>query len=220
MNTSPAAALDTLSPTIPVFPLSGALLLPRGELPLHVFEQRYRDMVRDSAAGHGLIGMVQPTQPESTADRPDLYGTGCVGRMSALRQTDDGRYYMTLIGLCRYDIVEELPMTHAYREVVADYRRYLSDIDPAEPDATDREKLLSALQGYLDAQDLETDWGQMDRVDEETLVNALAMMCPFDPREKQALLEAGNIRERSEILTSLFTMSGHAARGATPSSMQ
>ena len=111
-------------------------------------------------------------------------------------------------------------MSHAYREVVADYQRYLSDIDPAEPAATDRKKLLSALQSYLDAQDLETDWGQIAQVDEETLINALAMVCPFDPREKQALLEARNIRERSEILTSLFTMSGRAAHGAIPSSMQ
>ncbi len=220
MNTSTAIAPDTLSPTIPVFPLSGALLLPRGELPLHVFEQRYRDMVRDSASSHGLIGMIQPTRPESTVNRSDLYGTGCVGRMSGLRRTDDGRYYLTLIGLCRYDVAEELPMTHAYREVVADYRRYLSDVDPAEPAVMDREKLLSALRSYLDAQDMETDWDRLYRVDEETLVNALAMMCPFDPREKQALLEAADIRERSEILTSLFTMGGLAARGTAPSSMQ
>lgn len=220
MNTPPATAPDTLSPTIPVFPLPGALLLPRGELPLHVFEQRYRDMVRDSASSHGLIGMIQPTRPESAADRSDLYGTGCVGRMSGLRRTDDGRYYLTLVGLCRYDVAEELPMTHAYREVVADYRRYLSDIDPAGPAATDRERLLSALRSYLDARDMETDWDRLHRVDEETLVNALAMMCPFDPREKQALLEAADVRERSEILTSLFTMGGLAARGTAPSSMQ
>lgn len=218
MSTSTAAAADGLAPTIPVFPLSGALLLPRGELPLHVFEQRYRDMVRDSASGHGLIGMIQPTRPE--ADHSDLYGTGCVGRMSGLRRTDDGRYYLTLIGLCRYDVAEELPMTHAYREVVADYRRYLSDIDPGEPAAMDRRKLLSALRSYLDARGMETDWGRLQRADGETLVNALAMTCPFDPRERQALLEAADVRERAELLTSLLAMGGLTAHEAAPSSMQ
>ncbi len=220
MTAPPAATAETLSPTIPVFPLSGALLLPRGELPLHIFEQRYRDMVRDSASGHGLVGMIQPAQPEWTADRPDLYGTGCVGRMSDLRRTDDGRYFLTLIGLCRYDVVEELPAAHAYREVVADYGRYLSDIEPAGAAAADRGKLLSAFRAYLAARGLETDWRQMDRADEETLVNTLAMMCPFDPREKQALLEAADIRARAELLTSLLTMNGFAARAAAPSSLQ
>ena len=220
MTTPPVVAVDILSATIPVFPLSGALLLPRGELPLHIFEQRYRDMVRDAASGHGLIGMIQPLEPEWTVERPDLYGIGCVGRMSGLRELDDGRYYLTLVGLCRYKVVEELPMTQSYREVVADYEGYMSDLDPAPPSGTDREELLATLKTYLDTRDLDTDWAQISDVEDETLINALAMMCPFDPREKQALLEAPGLAERSEVLTALFTMSGLAASGEPPSSIQ
>lgn len=220
MTIPPVAAIDTLAPTIPVFPLSGAILLPRGELPLHIFEQRYRDMVRDSASSHGLIGMIQPTEPEWTMEQPSLYATGCVGRMSALKETDDGRYYLTLVGMCRYDIVEELPMSLSYRQVVADYERYMSDLDPNSEPQTDREKLLGALQDYLDARELGTDWAQIHDVGDETLINALAMMCPFEPREKQALLEASDVAERSEILIALFTMSGIASGGEAPSSMQ
>ena len=220
MTTSPVVAADTLSPTIPVFPLSGALLLPRGELPLHIFEQRYRDMVRDSASAHGLIGMIQPIEPEWTSEQPDLYRIGCVGRVSGLRETDDGRNYLTLIGLCRYSVVEELPMAHGYREVVANYEHFLSDLDPPPPSGANREELLAALRNYLDARELETDWTQIGDVDEETLINALAMMCPFDPREKQALLEAPSLAERSEALIALFKMGGMIASGDGPSSLQ
>ena len=220
MITPPVIAADTLATTIPVFPLSGALLLPRGELPLHVFEQRYRDMVRDSASSHGLIGMIQPVEAEWTVERPDLYGIGCVGRMAGLRESDDGRYYLTLAGLCRYKIVEELPMTHEYREVVADYEGYLPDLDPSPPSGTDRGELLSILKNYLDARDLDRDWSQINDVEDETLINALAMMCPFDPREKQALLEAPGLAERAEVLMALFKMGGLAAGGVAPSSIQ
>ena len=220
MITHPVVAVDTLSTTIPVFPLSGALLLPRGELPLHIFEQRYRDMVRDSASSHGLIGMIQPVEPEWTVERPNLYGIGCVGRMAGLRESDDGRYYLTLAGLCRYKIVEELPMKQEYREVIADYEGYLLDLDPPPPSGTDREELLSTLKNYLDARDLDTDWAQINDVEDETLINALAMMCPFDPREKQALLEAPALAERAEVLMALFKMSGLAAGGEAPSSIQ
>ena len=220
MITHPVVAVDTLSTTIPVFPLSGALLLPRGELPLHIFEQRYRDMVRDSASSHGLIGMIQPVEPEWTVERPNLYGIGCVGRMAGLRESDDGRYYLTLAGLCRYKIVEELPMKREYREVIADYEGYLLDLDPPPPSGTDREELLSTLKNYLDARDLDTDWAQINDVEDETLINALAMMCPFDPREKQALLEAPGLAERAEVLMALFKMSGLAAVGEAPSSIQ
>jgi Lon protease-like protein len=210
VTSAPVVTADTLSPTIPVFPLSGALLLPRGELPLHIFEPRYRDMVRDSASAHGLIGMIQPTKPELATERPELYRIGCVGRLSGLRETDDGRYHLTLIGLCRYMVVEELPMAHGYREVIANYENFLSDLDPSPPSGTNREDLLTALKNYLDARELETDWEQVDDIDEETLINALAMMCPFDPREKQALLEAPGLAQRSEALIALFKMGGVA----------
>lgn len=220
MTVPPVAALDTLTPTIPVFPLSGALLLPRGELPLHIFESRYREMIHDAASGHGLIGMIQPTEPEWTADRPELFGTGCVGRMTGLRETDDGRYYLTLIGLCRYDVVEELPMAHNYRQVIANYDRYLSDLDPAEGTGMSRDRLLFALKAYLDSRDMETDWSQIHDVEDETLINALAMMCPFEPREKQALLEAPSLTERAEILIALMTMGGAAATAEAPTSVQ
>ena len=220
MITPPVVAVDTLSTTIPVFPLSGALLLPRGELPLHIFEQRYRDLVRDSASSHGLIGMIQPVEPEWTVERPGLYEIGCLGRMASLRESDDGRYYLTLVGLCRYKIVEELPMTHGYREVIADYEGYLPDLDPPPPSETNREALFSALKNYLDVRDLDTDWAQINDVEDETLINALAMMCPFDPREKQALIEAPGLAERAEVLMALLKMSGLAAGGEAPTSVQ
>lgn len=220
MTSLPIVAADVLPPTIPVFPLSGALLLPRGELPLHIFEPRYRDMIRDSACAHGLIGMIQPTEPEWAAERPGLYRIGCVGRLSGLRETDDGRYHLTLVGLCRYFVVEELPMIHDYREIVANYESFLSDLDPPKSSGADREELLAALKNYLDARELDTDWAQLDDVDEETLINALAMMCPFDPREKQALLEAVDLTQRFETLIALFKMGGIPVGEDGPSYLQ
>ena len=221
MTAPPVAASDTLVPTIPVFPLSGALLLPRGE---NCRSTSLKNAIVTWSAtrqpAHGLIGMIQPTEPERTAARPDLYTIGCVGRMSALREMDDGRYYLTLVGLCRYDVVEELTTSNSYRQVLADYNPYQADLDPAETPATDRKTLLAALEDYLDAHDLGTDWEQIHDVGDETLINALAMMCPFEPREKQALLEAPGLAERADILITLFAMTGISGAGEAPASMQ
>ena len=196
--------------TIPVFPLSGAVLLPRGELPLHIFEPRYREMIRDAASSHGRIGMVQPTEPEMGADNPRLFGTGCVGRVTALRETDDGCYDLTLVGLCRFDIVEELPMVHSYRQVLANYDQYLVDLKPGESLDLCRDQILEALKGYLEVRQLEADWSQVQEVKDETLINALSMICPFEVSEKQALLESPDLAARAELLVAILEMASHS----------
>jgi len=166
----------SLPEVVPIFPLTGVLLLPRGKLPLNIFEPRYLAMTRDAlSAPDRLIGMIQPTEPESTADAPAVYPVGCVGRITAFEETDDGRYLITLRGLCRFRILREVDGRGGYRRVEADYAPYTGDMaEPKEP-LPDRGRLL-------------------------------AMLCPFAPQEKQALLEAPDLAARSRLMTALFEL--------------
>ncbi len=203
---SHAAPFEALPETLPVFPLAGALLLPRGRLPLNIFEPRYLRMVRDVIGGHRLIGMVQPLEGEANAARPEIYRVGCAGRISAFAEADQGRYLITLTGVCRFRVHDELTTATPYRQVVPDYAAFRGDVTPADEPGVDRERLLKALRAYLAVKGVEVEWRTIDGLDDDALVVSLAMACPFAPTEKQALLEAASIAERARALTALIEM--------------
>ena len=190
---------------IPVFPLSGALLLPRSEIPLNIFEPRYLAMIDAALAGNRLIGMVQPaTGNTSGAEVPDLAGVGCAGRITAFQETGDGRVLITLTGISRFDIAGEVATDTPYRICRIDTVPYARDFDASQgDDGIDRPRLLETLEAYLSANDLDADWDDIDQMPSELLVNLLSMMSPYGPREKQALLEAHDIQERSEMLIAI-----------------
>jgi Lon protease-like protein len=206
-------SIDKLPATMPVVPLSGVLVLPRGQLPLNVFEPRYLSMVDDVLAGSRLIGMIQPTEHEEKTLKPALSSVGCVGRLSAYRETDDGRYLITLSGICRFRVAEELAVETPYRQVRADFAPFASDLAAAHEADFPRERLFEALKSFLAKRDLKADWQSVMNAPGETLVNALSMLCPFDPPEKQALLEAHGWEERVAILTALLEMASAAPSG-------
>lgn len=206
---------------IPIFPLPGALLLPAGRLPLHIFEARYRAMARDALTGDRLIGMIQP-RDEGDADdgEPPIYETGCVGRIEDERSTDDGRFYFTLVGLCRFRVAEELPMRDGYRRVVADYTPFADDLladDTSTPagGAMDRDGLIATLRRYLDTRGLAADWDEVAKTPDSALIAVLAQTCPFAANEKQALLEAGSLAERCAMMTAVMEMALAGGDGNT-----
>ncbi len=209
-----AGLAASLPDRIPVFPLAGVLLLPGGKLPLHIFERRYREMVRDALAGERLIGMVQPTDPFCEDPRPEIYGAGCAGRIVEDRQSEDGRFYVTLHGVCRFRVAEELTVTTRYRQVQADWTPYRADLGAPDEDArVDRARLLPALRAYLQLAGIPADWKAVEGAPSAALVNYLSMICPFSPSEKQALLEACDIVERGRVMTALIEMAVLAKAG-------
>jgi hypothetical protein len=195
-----------LPQVIPVFPLPGALLLPGGHMPLHIFEPRYRAMIQDVLAGPRIIGMMQPRNPNQKAKVQDLYGIGCAGRVQAFRETDDGRFYITLKGICRFAVIEELDAGTPYRQAVVTYARYRADMLPGDDVPVDREKLMPALREFLTRFEVKIDWEALEKVPDDALVRSLAMMCPFEPNEKQALLEAETPTDRGTLVTALIEM--------------
>ena len=211
---------DQISRTIAIFPLAGALLLPRGQLPLNIFEPRYLEMVRDAMNESHLIGMVQPTDPATLEPEPTVYRVGCVGRIDAFEETDDGRFLITLTGLCRFQIVDELPMADSYRRALVSYARYRSDLESDLLAKFDRKALFDALRSYLDVQELDADWKALEGIADESLISSLSMMCPFEPREKQALLEAQGLAERAETLTTLMNFASPIGVAGDPDIMQ
>lgn len=206
-------SLDTLPSVVPVFPLSGAVLLPRGQLPLNIFEPRYLAMVDAAMSGNRVLGMIQPAQAEELVLKPALSAVGCVGRITTYQETDDGRYLITLTGICRFAVAEELAATTPYRQARADYSRFSGDLVIESEHEFPRERLVMALKDYLSRRDLNADWGSVMNAPAETLVNALAMLCPFAPAEKQALLEAPGWRERVDTLVALLEMAGAPSNG-------
>jgi uncharacterized protein len=196
---------------LPIFPLTGVLLLPRGRLPLNIFEPRYLAMTRDALGGERLIGMIQPSAPQDDNrgrgdPNPPLYPVGCAGRLTQFSEADDGRFLITLTGLSRFRIVEELPLLSGYRRVVADWRPFAADRAPAGAPQFDRKRLIRGLQGFFAARRIAVDWAAIDKAPDEYLVTSLAMACPFAPNEKQALLEAADLDARAELLTALVEM--------------
>ena len=199
--------LDQLAPTIPVFPLPGVLLLPRGLLPLNVFEPRYIAMVDAALAAGRMIGMVQPTEAGNPAQGPDLYRSGCAGRITSFEETDDGRYLITLAGVCRFTIAEELDMHQGFRRVRADWDSFSEDLTPPEDGALFcRSRLQKALGTYFDKHGIAANPKAIEAASDECLVTSLCMICPFQPAEKQALLEVRTWSERAELMLSLIEM--------------
>ena len=194
---------------IPVFPLPGALLLPRGQMPLNIFEPRYLAMVDDSFRdGHRLIGMIQPDVTHSPdEEKPVLFRVGCVGRITQLAESGDGRYILELTGVARFKVVEELSVQTPYRQCKVDFFSFTGDFTARKgEDAVNREALLEMLTDFLKANNLKVDWEGIESAPNEALVNALAMMSPYGPPEKQAMLEAPDLKTRAEILIAVTEM--------------
>jgi Lon protease-like protein len=198
---------------IPVFPLPGALMLPRGRLPLNIFEPRYLAMLDDAMkSDHRLIGMIQPLESRGEG-APPLRRIGCAGRVTSLSETEDGRYLIALTGICRFRVGEEIDGFTPYRRVRADwggFERDLSTDEDTDP-AFDRPAFLDLLKRYFEAARLSSDWSTLEEAEEELLVNSLSMLCPFEVEEKQALLEAPRLAERRETLCALmeFAIASH-----------
>jgi Lon protease-like protein len=196
-----------LPPAIPVFPLAGALLLPGGRMPLNIFEPRYLQMIDQAMAGPRLIGMIQPSLDGALRDdgEPELCNVGCAGRIISLAETGDGRYLISLQGVCRFRIVQELAAKTPFRQ--CKIAPFLADLeeDPAAAEV-DRPALLKAFRAYLQANDLEADWESVSRAENGMLVNALSMMAPYGPAEKQALLEAPDLKTRADTLIAITEM--------------
>ena len=192
---------------LPVFPLSGALLLPRAELPLNIFEPRYIEMIGDAMGSDRLIGIIQPEPGFEKDDRPPLVKVGCAGRITAYAETPDNRILITLAGVSRFAVIEELDADSAYRQVVADFHPYavdlVSDMGASE---VNRSALLKAFRDYLNANDMKADWEQVDAASTEVLVNTLSLLAPYPPNEKQALLEAPDLKTRADVLVALTEM--------------
>ena len=206
-----------LPEVIPVFPLSGGLLLPRGHMPLNVFEPRYLAMVDAALAGDRIIGMIQPLgEDESDEMDPPLRSVGCAGRITSFSETDDGRYLITLTGLVRFRVVEEVPSNKPFRYCRVTAEPFAGDYSVRGEADVDREALLDAFRAYLEAHELEADWDSVNNASNESLVNAIAMIAPYGPAEKQALLEAPDLKTRAETLVALTEISlsqdGHGPR--------
>jgi Lon protease-like protein len=199
--------LDDLPGTLPVFPLTGVLLLPRGRLPLNIFEPRYLAMIDDSLRSHRLIGMIQPLNDDNS-DPPALRAVGCAGRIISFNESEDGRYIITLGGITRFRVGSELSAATPYRQVQPQFDEFAADLTPVKlsHDSIDRPRLLNALRRYLDANKLKADWAGIENAEIEGLVNSLCMISPFGPTEKQALLEAPGLRDRADALTTLIEM--------------
>ncbi len=202
---------------IPVFPLTGAVLLPRGQMPLNIFEPRYLSMVDDALKGsHRLIGMVQPDSGEA-GSKPSVYPLGCAGRITSFAETGDGRYLVTLTGIARYTIIEELSVITPYRQCKVDFSGFAPDFaEDASSGEVDRSGLLRTLRNFAEAHDLSVDWNGIDDAPNDALVNALSMMSPFGPREKQALLEASDLKTRADVLIAIAEIELARGSGTTP----
>ncbi|WP_085838032.1 LON peptidase substrate-binding domain-containing protein [Aquimixticola soesokkakensis] len=205
-----------LPSTIPIFPLPGALLLPRARLPLHLFEPRYLQMLEDVLkTGTRLIGMVQPM--EHANDGARLHSIGCAGRVTGFSETEDGRYMITLAGMSRFRLGQEVDGFAAYRRFAVSWAGFDKDlVSQPESDNFDRKPLFSLLERYLDAEGLRTDWDGLEDAEDELLINSLAMLCPFETEDKQALLEAPSLSTRRETLVTLMEF---ALRGGSSDEM-
>ena len=196
-----------LPEVIPVFPLPGALLLPRGQMPLNIFEPRYLAMIDDALrSGYRLIGMIQPdaAHPGGDENKPNLFQVGCVGRLTQFAESGDGRYLIQLTGVARFRVEDELAADTPYRQCKVTYQPFADDFVARKgEDEVDRKALLRALSSFLKANNLKADWEGIENAPNEALVNALAMMSPYDAAEKQAMLEAPDLKTRAEILVAV-----------------
>ena len=210
-----------LADVVPVFPLAGALLLPRGQMPLNIFEPRYLAMMDDVLrSGRRLIGMIQPDPAHpGPENKPTLFRIGCVGRMTQFAESGDGRYLIQLTGIARFRIDHELEVSTPYRQCRVSYMDFIGDFTARKgEEEVDRGSLLRALSDFLKANDLKADWQGIENAPNEALVNALAMMSPYGTAEKQAMLEAPDLKTRAEILIAVteIELARKIAGGETP----
>ena len=198
---------------IPIFPLAGALLLPRRPLPLSIFEPRYLAMVDDALAGERLIGIIQPSEAQGASDlSPELCPIGCVGRLTQFAETGDGRCLITLTGVSRFRVIEDSPTSTPYRNARVDFSKFSSDFHEGEGEsAVDRPSLLTALRQFAEANQFKVDWDDINKASNEALVNGLSMLSPYGAKEKQALLEASDLKARADMLVAITLM--ELARG-------
>ena len=199
-------AFEDLPAELAIFPLTGVLLLPGAKLPLNIFEPRYLSMIGWALGASRMIGMIQPTGPND-GEHPEVYRTGCAGRIVSFSETDDGRYLITLCGSARFDIADELPLQDGFRVVAPDWSAYRGDLEEPENSPIDRDRMIGALRTYFAATSVDANWDAIKETPTGRLVNALSMMCPFQPSEKQALLQAETLERRAEVLVALLEMS-------------
>ena len=202
---------DGLPPMIPIFPLTGALLLPYGQLPLNIFEPRYVALIEDALGANRLMGMIQPqgAEREAVDGKNPLFDIGCLGRITEFADPGDGRYEIVLTGVSRFTVAHEIGTHRGYRRVEADYSLFLDDLAPSDTVITNRVALLAALKVYFECRNLETDWNALDEVPDLVLVTTAAMGCPMKPEEKQLLLEAQTLAKRAEQLQAILEMAMH-----------
>jgi Lon protease-like protein len=208
--------LADLPAEFPIFPLAGALLLPHGRLPLNIFEPRYLAMTEDAVANGRMFAMIQPDRAHPAGSTgPAIYRIGCLGRLTAFSETDDGRFLITLTGVIRFAVAEELEMRRGYRRVRADLSGFAADLAPPEPQpGLDRAALLAALREYFARRAFEANWDAISAMPDDALVTTLGMVCPFDPVEKQALLESASPADRSATLLALLQIDSHQDEAA------
>lgn len=217
MNAFVAASTPEEMPgVLPLFPLSGALLLPRGQLPLNIFEPRYLAMIDDAMRSHRMIGMIQPDPAGSEGEIPQLVKVGCAGRITQFAESGDGRYIVTLTGVSRFAVMEEIATTTAYRQGKIDCLGFAVDFRPrVGEESVDRDGVLRTLRDFAEENNLQIDWDSIHQAPNEALVNALSMMGPFGPREKQALLEAEDLKGRAEVLVAITEIELARGKNAT-----
>jgi hypothetical protein len=229
MRSPTQTRFEDLPEEIAVFPLPGALLLPHGRLPLNIFEPRYLNLTLDAMAAGRVFGMIQPDQSRQARIRaategaasnvialptePTLYGVGCAGRIASFEETDDGRILISLKGLIRFRVAREIEGRKGYRRVKANYDDFKSDMDGPEKIDLDRDAMLARLKPYLDTQGMRVNLDVLKNLSDATLVTSLCMICPFDPREKQALLESPTLQARAESLMALLQMGAFEVGG-------
>lgn len=196
---------DDLPSQLPIFPLEGVLLLPRGQLPLNIFEPRYLSMINDAMSSHRMIGMVQFY--DHGGDKGNgIFKIGCAGRITQFQETEDGRYLVTLTGVCRFNVAEELDKIKGYRRARADWSAFKSDMDKIDCLGIDRSRLTGLLKEYFTINGLSMDWDLIDAIADDSLMTALAMICPLSCAEKQALLEAPCCKERASLFVNMLEM--------------
>ncbi len=179
-------------------------------MPLHIFEPRYRAMVEYAMENFGMIGMVQPKDVNDYSEHPAIYDTGCLGKISSCQQTEDGRYFVVLTGVCRFSIDEELPMAKGgFRMVSPRFEQYLEDLCPPTPGFLDRTQLFEKLKAYAQSQAMKISWPELQKAEDEELLNVVAMGAPFDPSDKQALLESSQIEKRASMLVAMLDVASH-----------
>jgi Lon protease-like protein len=216
-------SLSALPGSIPIFPLAGALLLPRTQLPLNVFEPRYLAMVNDALASHRMIGMTQPMEdrPQTDDRAPPVYEIGCAGKITSFAEIDDGRMLIMLTGVARFSIVRELAVTTPYRQVEPDYSAFSDDLKLGHgEELVNRQQVLTTFRAYLKANDLKTDWSEIRAASNELLVNSLSTIAPFAAAEKQALLEAPSLTARAELLVALTEINLKRSEGGSSRRLQ